>query len=374
MSHRACGICGDTRLKQILDLGDQPMAENDDGRAYPLALLECRQCGLVQLSHIIDQRHLFPPGHPYTTGNTQALVRHFGNLADELTRHLKPDDLMVDIGANDGTLLQAVRDRTYARVLGVEPTGQADRCAARGIPVVREFFTNALAKQLVREHGRATVVVAANVLAHVPDPHDFLSGVRMLLNPSEGQFVTENHDWASVANGLQIDTVYHEHLRYYSIGSLSYLLSMHGFLIQSAVPIDSHGGSFRVSAIVQQPGLAYRAEQARDQLRALLKDAAQDGPIYGIGAATRATPLIHYAGLAEYLTCVCEVPGSDKIGRTMPGTHLPVVDEKALIEDQPPHALLFPWHLASSLVPVLRKAGYRGKFIVPLPVPEVLDA
>jgi hypothetical protein len=168
--------------------------------------------------------------------------------------------------------------------------------------------------------------------------------------------------------------VYHEHLRYYSIASLSYLLSMHGFLIRRAEPIGSHGGSFRITAFVPPAGLAARAAAARDQLRSVLMTAAQDGPIYGIGAATRATPLIHYAGLSDFLACVCEVPGSDKIGRLMPGTNLPIVNERALIDDQPPHALLFPWHLASSLVPTLRRAGYTGKFIVPLPRPEVLDA
>jgi C-methyltransferase C-terminal domain/Methyltransferase domain/Putative zinc binding domain len=369
-----CGICRNRDLKYILDLGDQPMAERDDGHTYPLALLECDRCGLVQLSHIVAQRELFPEDHPYSTGNTAALRRHFRDLALDLAPWLAPGDLVVDIGANDGTFLaELARQAPNATLLAVEPTGQAAKCRARGITTEQAFWTASLGRNLARYVGPARVITASNVLAHVPDPHDFLSGVSSLLDPDVGEFITENHDWASVVNGLQIDTIYHEHLRYYSVSSLGYLLAMHGYLISQAIPVASHGGSFRVTARPQQRGLATRAGAVRDQLRVLLHEARDAGPVYGIGAATRATPLIHYAGLEEYLSCVCEVPGSDKIGRMMPGTGLPIVDEKQLIADQPPHALLFPWHLAASIVPVLRGAGYQGKFIVPLPTPEILD-
>jgi hypothetical protein len=369
-----CGICRNKRLKYILDLGDQPMAERDDGRTYPLALVECDQCGLVQLSYIVAQKELFPADHPYSTGNTRALREHFRQLALTLAPRLAAGDLVVDIGANDGTFLAMLKEMApWAEVLAVEPTGQAMKCRDKGVPVTQGFWTAALGRDLARYHKPARIVTASNVLAHVPDPHDFLSGVSSLLDPDHGEFITENHDWASVVNGLQIDTIYHEHLRYYSVASLSYLLAMHGYLISEAIPVASHGGSFRVTARPQRRGLSARADEARFRLRALLHEARDAGPIYGVGAATRATPLIHYAGLEEYLTCVCEVPGSDKIGRMMPGTGLPIVDEKQLITGQPPYALLFPWHLAASIVPVLREAGYQGKFIVPLPVPEVLD-
>lgn len=370
-----CGICRNRDLKYILDLGDQPMAERDDGHTYPLALLECDRCGLVQLSHIVDQKELFPQHHPYSTGNTRALREHFADLAAALAPRLAPGDLVVDIGANDGTFLAALAELAPdVTLLAIEPTGQADRCRARGITTEQAFWSASLARQLARYVGPARIITASNVLAHVPDPHDFLSGISSLLDPDAGEFITENHDWASVVNGLQIDTIYHEHLRYYSVASLGYLLSMHGYLISQAIPVASHGGSFRLTARPQQRGLSVRADAVKFRLRVLLHEARGHGPIYGIGAATRATPLIHYAGLEEYLSCVCEVPGSDKIGRMMPGTELPIVDEKTLITDQPPHALLFPWHLAASIVPVLREAGYQGKFIVPLPAPAVLDA
>jgi hypothetical protein len=175
---------------------------------------------------------------------------------------------------------------------------------------------------------------------------------------------------------LQIDTVYHEHARYYSVTSLSRLLQMHGLVITGVEKIPVHGGSFRVTARRQKTrDLSWRAKALRGDLLRLLEIASEDGAIYGIGATTRATPLIHYAApMASYIACVCEVPGSGKIGKTMPGTDIPIVDEAKLVADQPPYALLFAWHLADSIVPALRAKGYAGRFIVPLPEPRVLDA
>jgi hypothetical protein len=353
-------------------MGPQPLAERDTGQRYPLRLLECANCALVQLSYIADQREVFPPDHPYSTGNTKALREHFASLAADLAPVVK-DGLAVEIGSNDGTFLAALRDSApQARLLGVEPTGQAGKCAARGIEVIREFFTLDTAYRIRSERGPAALVTASNVLAHVPDPHDFLDGVYALL-AEDGVFVTENHDWGSVVNGLQIDTVYHEHARIYSVASLSHLLAKQGFLISDMKRLPLHGGSFRTYAVRQKPNLEVRAEAAAKALRALLDGAVQQGPVYGIGACTRATPLIHYAGIASYLDCICEVPGSDKIGTCMPGTQIPVVDEAKLIADQPPWALLFAWHWTDSIVPALRAKGYQGRIIVPLPAPKVID-
>jgi hypothetical protein len=217
------------------------------------------------------------------------------------------------------------------------------------------------------------VITACNVLAHIPDPHDFVTGVTRLL-ADDGVFIAEVHDVASVLDGLQVDTVYHEHAFYWSVSTLSRLLGDHGLVVTDVEKIPTHGGSFRVWARRQKTrDLSWRAKAAASALRVMLDGFAQQGPVYGIGATTRATPLIHFAGIADYLSCVCEVPGSDKIGLTMPGTQIPVVDEAKLIADQPPAALLLSWHLADSIVPALRRKGYEGRIVVPLPEPKVLD-
>ena len=305
-------------------------------------------------------------------GTPRRSVAHCRELAASLTESLSlgQGDLVVDIGANDGTLLRQFGDE-FRRV-AVEPTRQVWK-APGDVTVYQEFFTAALAEKILADHGPAKLVTACNVLAHVPGPHDFAEGVRTLL-AGDGVFVTENHDLRSITTGLQVDTVYHEHLRYYSLASLSRLLSAHGLEITSAVPVRAYGGSLRVQARLEGRALPERADAAMARLHGMLSGLHDDGNvIYGIGAATRAVPLIHYARIAGYLACVCEVAGSEKIGTTMPGTSITVVDEVRLIEDQPGYALLFPWQYADSLIPKLRQAGYRGRFIIPLPEPRITD-
>lgn len=370
----SCGLCGSWDLAPVLDMGDQPLPERyDSDQTYPLALLACNSCTLVQLSYIAPPREVFAEDHSYSSGNTRALRDHFAGLAREVGEIAGPGQLVVDLGCNDGTLLDAVRREVPdMQVVGVEPTGQAGKAAAKGIEVCQEFFTHATGKRLRQTYGPAKVVTACNVLAHVPSAHDFMAGVMRLL-ADDGVFVTENHDVNAVLDGLQIDTVYHEHARYWSISTMSRLLQMHGLVVADVQKIGTHGGSFRVYALRQRTGkVAERAQAAAKALRVMLDGFAQQGPVYGIGATTRATPLIHYAGIAGYLACVCEVPGSAKIGLTLPGTSIPVVDEAKLIADQPPAALLLSWHLAADIVPALRAKGYQGVFITPLPEPKVL--
>jgi len=370
---KECGLCGGTDLAVILDMGEQPLAERfGDPRRYPLALAECGNCTLVQLTFAVDQAEVFPPDHPYASGNTAALRNHFAGLAGILKARglISPGDLVVDIGCNDGTFLAALGD-DYARV-GVEPTGQGAKCAGRGIGVWRNYFTADVGRGIRRLHGPARVVTACNVLAHVPDPHDFVAGVAEML-AGDGVFVTENHDVASVTGGLQIDAVYHEHLRYFSPGTLARLLAQHGLDVTGTEPVPTHGGSFRAFARRRQGGLQERAGTAAAALREMLAGITASGAaVYGVGATTRAVPLIHYARIAPYIRCVCEVPGSEKTGHLMPGTQIPVVDEVALLEDQPEYALLLAWHVAAMITRKLRAAGYRGKFIVPLPEPRVI--
>jgi hypothetical protein len=379
-----CGLCGSTRLDLVLSLGSSPptcvMVPVGTRQAteyhHPLELLRCHDCSLVQLSVVIDPEVVFPPAYPYSSGNSRALHENFEDLAataDGWMGGLGPDDLVVDIGANDGTLLSKFDCET----VGVEPTGQACRIAGS---TYREFFSEALAHRIVDEHGHASVVTACNVLAHVEDVGDVMRGINVLLGPSgplepRGLLIAENHDFASVVDG-QWDTVYHEHLRFYDPYSFNALLEAHGFRCRKWQRIPTHGGSFRALArrgvgLIPPPplrdydfkGLADGAARARKELRRV-------SGAWGIGATARATTIINYCGLdVEDIPCVCEVPGSDKLGHYIPGTRIPVVDEARLVEEQPPLAVLFSWHLADVIVPKLRERGYTGEIILPLPSP-----
>jgi SAM-dependent methyltransferase len=369
-----CGLCGSGRLVSVLDLGSSPptchmhrVGDRLPETRYPLILLRCEDCTLVQLSVAVDPGEVFPPDYPYQSGNSQALHDNFADLARAATRWcngLDRGDLVVDIGANDGTLLSKFDG---CRTVGVEPTGQAARIEG---PAYRAFFDNNLAQRILLEHGPANVITACNVLAHVEDIAEVMRAIDTLLAP-DGILVAENHDLQSVANG-QWDTVYHEHLRFYDPYSFHRLLERHGFGAREWRLIPTHGGSFRAVAARGKRGWPpkkrdYDFDQLARRARAARRDLRQVSGAVGVGATARATTIINYAGLdVEDIRCVCEVAGSDKIGRYIPGTRIPVVDESVLFEEQP-QAVLFSWHLEDVIVPRLRERGYRGQVWVPLP-------
>jgi len=319
---------------------------------------------------------VFPADYPYSSGNSRGLHDNFEDLAKQAIdwADLNVEDLVVDIGANDGTLLRKFNGwgTRFYRSIGVEPTVQEKKITGLSY---QEFFSEDVARRIRDEHGPAKVITACNVLAHVDDIHDVMRGINHLL-ADDGILIAENHDLASVVTGCQWDTVYHEHLRYYDPWTFDTLLRMHGLASWEWLPIPTHGGSFRTVAQRRQEGMEAPPQREYDfdrlQRRAQGTRAAlrndMSGRVFGIGATARATTIINYCGLdVEDIECVCEVRGSDKIGHYIPGTRIPVVDEADLFDQQPARALLFSWHLADHIVPKLRDAGYDGTFIVPLP-------
>jgi hypothetical protein len=283
-------------------------------------------------------------------------------------------------------------------VLGIEPTDVGKIATGRGIPTLTRYFTPAVAAEVKGEHGPARVVTAANCFAHIEDVHSIVEGICNLLT-FDGVFISESHYLIGLLDRLQYDTVYHEHLRYYSLNSLANLLQMHGLEVFHARPIPSHGGSIRVYAaprgtrkvndsvaqmLAAEPrgeAMLARLKTFRDdvmlsklRLLAMIRDLKEKGArIAGISAPSRASTLVNYLGLDEaIIEYVCEIAGSLKIGKCMPGTSIPVVEESRLFSDQPDCAIIFSWHIADELAPKLRAKGYRGKLVTPLPVPREL--
>jgi hypothetical protein len=402
-----CQICGSDRLDDVLSLGYMPPVNQmvKIGEApkqqpwFPTHLLHCRQCDLVQLGTAVDPVIIFPPEYPYTSGTTRVLRENFADLQREAAAMLGlgADDLVVDIGSNDGTLLSNFKNAGH-KVLGIEPTDVGDIANSRGIPTIKRYFGVTTAEEVVRTHGRARVITAANCFAHMEDVHAIVDGILAMLD-EKGVFISESHYLIPLLDTLQYDTVYHEHLRYYSLASLKYLLDMNGLEVFHARPIPSHGGSIRVYAgrkgqypvqdsvarmLASEPhgdAMARRlVDFKRDvvlsklRLLSMLRDLKEKGArVAGISAPSRASTLVNYVGLDEGLIdYVCEIAGSLKIGKCMPGTGIPVVDEGRLFEDQPDCALIFSWHIADELAPKLRAKGFRGQLITPLPVPRVL--
>lgn len=403
-----CQSCGGKVLEPILFIGYLPPvnalppigSRSGEQLSYPAEVLRCPRCELIQLGLVVDPKILFPPEYPYTSGTTRLLRDNFAELAREVTSLLAPprDSLVVDIGSNDGTLLRNFQELGH-RVRGIEPTDQGLRAEAAGIPTTVAFFGADVARETVAREGQARIVTAANVFAHIENVHAVIEGILELLRP-DGTFISESHYWLTLVESLQYDTIYHEHLRYYSLTALCNLLAPHGLEVFHAKRIPTHGGSIRVYAARtgQRPVQATigeileleRIELGPERLRvfregvmrsklgllALLKPLRARGDrVYAIGAPSRASTLIAHVGLDEAIvSCVLEVPGSRKIGRYMPGTRIPVLNEAHLYDDQPDWALLLSWHLAEELIPKLRSNGYRGGFIIPLPEPRVVPA
>jgi SAM-dependent methyltransferase len=376
------------------EVGSQPREEP----AYPAQVLSCRQCKLAQLGLIVDPQILFPPSYPYTSGTTKILRDNFAELYSEVSRlyPLAAKDLVVDIGSNDGTLLSNFHAAGH-RVYGIEPTNAGNLANSRGVRTLISFFKRSAVEHVVRAEGRAKVVTATNVFAHIEDVRELMACILELLD-DDGLFISESHYWLSLLETLQYDTIYHEHLRYYSLTSLQYLLEAHGMEPIRAKRIPTHGGSIRVYAArkgkrpvddsVRAILAAERAElgperlarfrrsvvQSKLMLYQLLQGVVASGErIYGVGAPSRASTLINYVGLDEgILDCVVEIKGSYKIGKYIPGTLIPVVDEARLFADQPRYAMLLSWHIADELMPKLTAAGFRGDYIVPLPEPRIV--
>lgn len=361
----------------MLKIGD-----DRDQQAFPLELLECQACRLVQLSCIPDPNIVFPPDYPYSSGNSGELRAHFQDLASRL--RVWPNDLVVDIGSNDGTFLRNLT----CRKVGVDPTQQLMH-EPDDISTYLTFFGRTVARQILKNHGPARYVTASNVLAHVEDPHDFLEGVKLLLAPN-GVFITENGHVESIVAGAW-DFVYHEHLRYYDPGTLAALLERHGLYVNCEQSIPVHGGSFRswatTSPVLEGIGVTggpvYRWAALRETvkrskwyLRSAVSGAHAAGErVAAVGATARATTIIGYCELDERdIEAVYEVAGSDKIGRYMPGTRIPVVDEQQLFDNPPENVILLSWHLEDLIVPKLRQNGYEGTIIVPLPQLRQLKA
>lgn len=402
---RGCQLCSSKNLRSVLPLGHQPIVQNYLSRkqlnepetTYPLNLYRCRQCGLLQLNHVIDPTAVFPRNYLYRTGLTNALIKNFGELADTLEKKyaLKPNDLIVDIGSNDGTLLQGFKKKGM-RVMGVEPTNAAKDAVKNGIPTIQDFFSEKTVRAITGKYGPARIVTATNVFAHINDVPRLARNIGALM-AKDGIFVSESQYFLDTFKKLEFDCVYHEHLRFYTLKPLAKVLSLSGLTMVDVEKISTHGGSIRVYAAKgaqrasprirtliaaeEKAGLydehalrnfAKRIQNAKHDLVSLVLACRKKGRVVGVGSPARSNTLLGYTGIdCDILDYVFEKNGSPKIGFFTPGTHIPVVDEKYFLRDRPEYALVLSWHLGNELMKKLRELGYTGKFIVPLPKPHV---
>lgn len=405
----ACRSCGCTALVPVLSLGQTPLANalrSEQELAapeptFPLELVFCTRCALVQITQSIAPPDLFRD-YVYFSSFSDTMLRHAMELARSMIaeRRLGPGSLVVEAASNDGYLLKNYK-AAGVPVLGVEPARNVARVAVEkhGIPTREEFFDAAFAERLVAEGQRADVFHAHNVLAHVPDLNSFIAGIRAILKPS-GVAVVEAPYVKDMLDHCEFDTIYHEHLSYFSLTTLDRCFRGHGLVIVDVERVPIHGGSLRIFAIpvervngvpprvaallaeeamwgvdTPDPYLAFasRVNQIKSALRMLLGNLKASGlRIAAYGASAKGSTLLNYCGIGpETLDFVVD-RSTVKQGKFTPGTRLCIYSPDKLLETQPDFTLLLTWNFADEIL--RQQEEYRrrgGRFIVPVPSPRV---
>ncbi len=397
MISTACHLCASKNLRPIIDLGYHPLGDtflpkdflNQPETRYPLRVLQCVDCGHAFLEYVVPETERYQKvDYSYTAGNSPVSVKHFGEMSAEVIAHqsIGANDLVVDIGGNDGTLLKAFRDQSGCKVLNVEPAGNiASISKENGIDTLHGFFDSAAAAK-IKAMGGAKAIAGTNVYNHISDLPAFMKNVKEALT-EDGAFVFEAPSLYELVKRLAFDTIYLEHISFFGMKPLVQFYATLGLYVHRIEPSDYMGGSFRVYVkqtpgdpsvakdfIAQEQALGlYEAKTYEefmqkvrkfrsDLMRELYEIKAKGGKIVGIGAATKGNTLLNYCGIdGGLLECVTD-SSPLKIGKYTPGSHLPIVPDADIPKDAT-HALILPWNIGTFLKDKLKHLNL--EFIVP---------
>lgn len=405
-----CRHCRRELSLQLLDLGSSPPSNayltaaqlSAPEKWFPLRVLVCEDCWLVQTEDFADAHELFAADYAYFSGFSASWLDHARRYVDEMILRfaLSPQSHVVEVAANDGYLLQYVKARGIA-CLGIEPTAStADAARQKGIPIIQEFFGRSLAARLKAEGKSADLMTANNVLAHVPDINDFVAGFADLLR-ADGVATFEFPWLVNLIESCQFDTIYHEHFSYLSLTAVERVFNANGLALFDVEELPTHGGSLRAfaqrsdagvrpasdrlgalrtreaAASVQSPafysGFQARTNAIKDGFVRFLLDAKHDGKLVaGYGAAAKGNTLINYAGLRGDLIQFVVDKNPAKQGRYLPGSRIAIVADDALRQQRPDFIVIFPWNLKDEIIGQLAYArDWGAKFVTAVPTLEV---
>lgn len=408
-----CRIGGERGLVPILDLGMMPhinalltpeqLARIRSGEVaearWPLELVFAPQSKLVQITETVDPSIIFGEDYPYFSSFMDAWLRHCREHAHALarTRQLGKGSLVVELASNDGYMLKNFVEMGIP-VLGIDPAPAPVRAAEKiGVPSLCAFFTRQLADTLAREGKLADVVIANNVMAHVADTSGFVAGMRTILK-DEGTTSVENPYVRDLIEKCEFDTIYHEHLCYYSAHSVDFMFRKNGLTLNHVERLPTHGGSLRYyggrTANVQPSvknllaeekdlgidrpsyyaNFAQRVEGIRRTMRSLIADIRRQGKtIAAYGAAAKGAVMLNFLQADHTQIDFCVDKNPYKQGKFMPGVHIPILHQDELLKRRPDYCIILPWNFKEEIMQ--QQAAYRsagGRFIVPIPSPEIV--
>jgi SAM-dependent methyltransferase len=403
-----CILCGAASVEQFLDLGETGLANKFRSEAelarpeprYPLRVGYCHECGHVQLTEAVPPAAMFED-YLYVSSASDTLKAHLWELADVVGERLSlgADDLVIDIGCNDGTLLEGFR-RHGVRTLGVDPAKNlAELTKDSGIERYVGFFDSRSAREIVNRYGHAAAITATNTFPHIPGLADFMDGIAYTLRP-DGAFVIEAHYLVDMLEQGAFDTIYHEHISYWALGPMTRLFERHGLEAVNAERLPIHHGQLRVTVVRKgaapvQPAVAQILEQEqelgldrietyrafaektyalkRDLHRTVAELRSQGARVVGYGAPAKANTLLSFLEVGPEMLEYIADKSPLKQGLYTPNVAIPVVPPERLLEDQPDYVMLLAWNFAEEIL--AQQAEYRrrgGRFIIPVPEVEVV--
>ena len=403
-----CRFCGEPLSVTVVDLGMSPLCESflpaerieEMEPFFPLHVRACSGCWLVQLPSFVPAEQIFDE-YAYFSGYSTSWVEHAREYVEMIRSRLSlgPDDTVIELASNDGYLLQHFVG-TGTSILGIDPAANvAEAAEQRGVPTLVEYFGDALAERLRAEGKRASLIVGNNVLAQVPDLNDFVAGVKTLLR-DDGTATFEFPHLLQLLDGLQYDTIYHEHFSYFSLGTIREILRSHGLDVYDVEELWTHGGSLRVyaqhvdgpyvpadavDAVLQREeaeGIhsAERyvrfAEDVKESKRALLElliSLRRDGKqVVGYGAPGKGNTLLNYCGIRTDLLDYTVDRNPYKHGLFTPGTHIPIHPPERIRETRPDFVVVLPWNLVDEIAEQLSYVSeWGGQLVVPIPLAHV---
>ena len=398
INRKVC-ICKN-KLKQKINFGNLPLINNytikKNLKKYPTIISQCQNCLLIQLKYSVPDKLLFPNNYSYLSGNSEEKINNFISILAKIKKtSKKKNPQILDIGSNDGSFLEIVKKK-YPKVLGVEPTNTARNAIKKGINTIKKSLNFKLAKKILNKYSKFDFIIASNFFAQTNNLKEILKSIKLILD-KKGLLIVEVQYLYELLLQKGFDSFHHEHVAYYTLSSITKLLEKYNLYVFDAEKLKVHGGMLRVYISLNKKPITKKMKKIlasendrniinkiknlnlfrikfSNKLNKFFYNLKKKGKkIYGMGAAPRACVMLNSANLTKNeIDLVGEVSKSLKCNKYVPGTNIMVRNENKIIRDKPDYVVILAWHLKKRIINLLSKKGYRGNFIIPLPILKVI--